>query len=209
MSAFPFAMAAADSTNRVVVATANQGKVRELAGALAPLDLELVTQAELGIASAPETAATFLENALGKARHAAKASGLPAIGDDSGLVVEALGGAPGVHSARYAGEPADDAANNAKLLAALAGVGERRAYFYCALVYLAAADDPTPRIATGRWNGVLVDAPRGGNGFGYDPHFFIPTLNKTAAELAVGEKNALSHRGQACRQLATLLSDNG
>lgn len=201
-------MNAADSINRVVVATANQGKVRELASALAPLDLELVTQAELGIASAPETAATFLENALGKARHAAEASGLPAIGDDSGLVVEALCGAPGVRSARYAGDPADDAANNAKLIAALAGVRQRRAYFYCALVYLAIADDPTPHIAIGRWHGVLVDTPRGDNGFGYDPHFFLPTLNKTAAELAVGEKNALSHRGQACRQLAALLSDN-
>ena len=201
-------MSGAASTRRTVVATANRGKVRELAQALATLDLELLTQTELGIASAPETAATFVENALGKARHAAAASGLPAIGDDSGLVVAALGGAPGVLSARYAGDSADDAANNAKLLEALAGTGERSAYFYCALVYLAAADDPTPMISIGRWNGRIVDAPSGDNGFGYDPHFFIPTLNKTAAQLTVAEKNRLSHRGQACRHLATMLLES-
>ena len=198
-----------DSANAVAIATANRGKVRELAEALAPLHLHLLTQSELGIASAPETGATFVENALGKARHVAAASGLAAIADDSGLVVPALGGAPGVFSARYAGEPSNDAANNAKLIDALGDVsepcGQVPAFFYCALVHLAAADDPTPTIASGRWDGVIVHAPRGMSGFGYDPHFFVPTLNKTAAQLTLAEKNRLSHRGKACRQLAAQL----
>ena len=197
-----------DSTNTVVVATANRGKVRELAEALVQLDVPLITQAELGIAPAPETDATFVENALAKARHAASASGLAAIADDSGLVVPALGGAPGIFSARYAGEPPDDDANNTKLLAALGEVESGTpvaAYFYCALVHLQTADDPTPTLASGRWDGVIVHTPRGENGFGYDPHFFIPTLNKTAAELTVAEKNGLSHRGQASGELAARL----
>ena len=197
----------AGARNRIVVATANQGKVRELAQALGSAAFELVTQAELGVASAPETGATFVENALAKARHAAAATGLPAIADDSGLVVAALGGAPGLVSARYAGVPANDAANNAKLLRALAGKSERGAYFYCALVYLASADDPTPLIASGRWDGEIVDTPRGDDGFGYDPHFFVPALSKTAAEMTVGEKNEYSHRGTACRRLAALLRE--
>lgn len=194
-----------DSTNTVVVATANRGKVRELAEALAQLDLQLITQAELGIASAPETGVTFVENALAKARHAAAASGLPAIADDSGLVVPALGGAPGIVSARYAGEPPNDDANNAKLLEALAKTIQAPAYFYCALVHLETADDPTPTLASGRWDGVIVHTPQGENGFGYDPHFFIPALNKTAAQLILPEKNRLSHRGQASRELAARL----
>ena len=194
-----------DSTNTIVVATANRGKVRELAEALAQLDVQLITQTELGIASAPETGVTFVENALAKARHAAAASGLPAIADDSGLVVPALGGAPGIFSARYAGEPPNDDANNAKLLDALGETTQAPAYFYCALVHLESADDPTPTIASGRWDGVIVHTPRGENGFGYDPHFFIPALNKTAAELTVAEKNRLSHRGQASRELAARL----
>ena len=189
-------------TRRIVVASGNRGKLRELAGALGHPRLALVPQSELGIDAAAETGLTFIENALCKARHAAAASGLAAIADDSGLVVPALNGAPGVLSARYAGEPADDAANNAKLLRALAGVDDRSAYFYCALAYLAAADDPAPVIAVGRWNGVIVAEPHGANGFGYDPHFLVPTLAKTAAELPLAEKNRLSHRGQACRQLA-------
>lgn len=194
------------STKQVVVATANQGKLKELATALEPLGFELVSQGDLGIAPAEETGATFVENAIGKARHAAAASGLAAIGDDSGLVVPALAGAPGVRSARYAGENASDADNNAKLLAALAGRGAQDAHFYCALVYLAGPSDPAPAIATGRWHGRILAEPRGQSGFGYDPHFYIPDLGKTAAQLSVAEKNRLSHRGQACRALAALLA---
>ena len=192
---------------RIVVASGNRGKLQELASALRNLRCELVPQGELGIASAPETGLTFIENALAKARHAAAASGLPAIADDSGLVVPALNGAPGIVSARYAGEHADDAANNAKLLGALAEVDDRCAYFHCTLTYLAAADDPAPVIAFGRWHGVIVDEPRGANGFGYDPHFLVPTLAQTAAELPLAEKNRLSHRGQACKALAAALAD--
>lgn len=191
---------------RVVVATGNAGKVRELSAALAPLALELVTQADVGVDPIPETASTFVENALAKARHAASVSGLPAIADDSGLVVNALAGAPGVRSARYAGEAATDTDNNAKLLAALEGVEDRTAYFTCTLVYLASEDDPTPVIATARWYGLIVDSARGDNGFGYDPHFHLPSLGRTAAELPLADKNRLSHRGQACRQLLNLLS---
>lgn len=194
---------------RVVVATGNQGKVRELGAALAPLGLRLVAQSDLHIAPAPEAASTFVENALAKARHAAAASGLPALADDSGLVVPALGGAPGVRSARYAGTSATDARNNAKLLAALDGVQARGAFFYCALVFLASAADPTPRIAFGQWHGEIVDKACGTSGFGYDPHFWLPTLRKTAAELTLREKNSLSHRGQACRALAAQLAERG
>lgn len=190
---------------RVVVATANAGKVRELTTSLAPLGFELVVQGELGITSLPEVGCTFVENALTKARHAARESGLPAVGDDSGLVVPALGGAPGIRSARYAGEPSDDARNNTKLLRALAGHANRDAFFTCTLVYLGAPDDPAPQIATGRWHGTIIDAPRGHNGFGYDPLFLVNELGKTAAELTVAEKNRLSHRGRACRRLAALL----
>ena len=211
-------MAAVHSPGRVVAATGNPGKVRELAAALAPLRLDLVAQGDLGIEPAPETASTFIENALGKARHAACRSGLPAIADDSGLVVPALGGAPGIRSARYAGENASDADNNAKLLRALADARAqdgrtaafcvRAAFFTCSLVYLATADDPAPIIATGCWHGRIVDIPRGINGFGYDPHFHVPSLGKTAAQLTLAEKNRLSHRGQACRQLAARLAAN-
>lgn len=195
-------------TRRVVVATANAGKVRELAGCLAPLGLELVPQDALGVASAPETGVTFIENALGKARHAASETGLPAIADDSGLVVPALGGAPGVYSARYAGAGATDAANNAKLLRTLRaslGDADRSAWFHCALVHLNGPDDAAPTLATARWGGVIVDDAAGDNGFGYDPHFLVPALGKTAAELSFAEKGALSHRGQACRRLVYLL----
>ena len=197
------------ASGRVVVATGNQGKVRELGAALAPLGLRLVAQSDLRIAPAPEIATTFVENALVKARHAAAASGLPALADDSGLVVPALDGAPGVRSARYAGANATDVRNNAKLLAALDGVDARGAFFFCALVFLASAADATPHIATGRWHGEIVDAARGAGGFGYDPHFWLPRLGKTAAELTMEEKNGLSHRGQACRALAAQLAGRG
>ena len=192
---------------RIVVATGNRGKLRELREAFASLGGVLVPQTELGVCAAPEVAETFVENALAKARHAAQASGLPAIADDSGLVVSAVGGEPGIRSARYAGDQATDAQNNAKLLAALDGARDRSAYFFCALVFLAWPTDPTPITATGRWDGLIVDEPRGENGFGYDPHFLIPALDRTAAELLVGEKTALSHRGQACRRLAEKLEN--
>ncbi|MDE0420145.1 MAG: RdgB/HAM1 family non-canonical purine NTP pyrophosphatase [Gammaproteobacteria bacterium] len=195
------------SPRRVVVATGNPGKVKELGAALAGLRFELLTQGELGIEAAPETSCTFLENALGKARHAARESGLPAIADDSGLVVPALGGAPGIHSARYAGTNASDAANNAKLLGELPSTPSP-AHFTCCLVYLQSPRDPAPIIATARWHGLIIDSPRGTNGFGYDPHFLVPTLGKTAGQLAVDEKNRLSHRGKACRMLAELMADD-
>lgn len=191
---------------KIVLASGNAGKLKELRNLLAPLEVELVSQGELRLTPGPETGCTFVENALAKARHASRQAGLPAIADDSGLVVAALGGAPGAHSARYAGEAADDAANNRKLIRALAGAADRRAFFYCALVCLQAADDPAPLIALGQWHGQIVDSPRGGNGFGYDPHFLLPELGLTSAQLPPARKNALSHRGQAARQLAEALA---
>jgi len=185
----------------VVVASNNTGKLAELTALLAPLGVSLSTQPQLGIGEADETATTFVENALIKARHAAAATGLPAIADDSGLVVAALHGAPGVRSARYAGSPSDAAANNRKLVEALRGVADRRAYFYCALVFLRAVDDPAPLIATATWNGRIVDSPAGRGGFGYDPHFLVDGLNQTAAELSAALKNQISHRGKAAAAL--------
>ena len=196
------------SPTRVVVATGNPGKVRELTEALAGLPFELVAQGELGIEAAPETACTFLKNALGKARHAAGQSGLAAIADDSGLVVPSLGGAPGIHSARYAGADATDADNNTKLLRELGTRTPCAAYFTCCLVYIASPADPAPVVAAARWHGEIIASPRGVNGFGYDPHFLVPNLGKTSAQLPLAEKNRLSHRGQACRLLAGLLAEN-
>ena len=193
----------------MVVASGNPGKLRELEAALAGLPFELVAQGDFGIEAAPETACTFLENALRKARHAAHASGLAAIADDSGLVVPALGGAPGIHSARYAGADATDTANNAKLLRDLETNTPCAAYFTCCLVFIASPADPAPVVATARWYGLIIDSPRGSNGFGYDPYFLVPNLGKTSAQLPLVEKNRLSHRGQACRMLAGLLAENG
>lgn len=161
----------------------------------------LKAQGELGIPEAEEPHATFVENALAKARHAARLSGLPALADDSGICVPALGGAPGVYSARFAGEPKSDASNNAKLVKELTAHADKSAYYYCVLVYLRHADDPQPVIAEGRWDGEIVSEPRGAGGFGYDPHFLVRDLGKTAAELSADEKNRLSHRGQAMRAL--------
>ena len=190
---------------RVVLASDNAGKLRELRELLAPLDIELISQGELGLAGAAENAATFVENALAKARHASAGSGLPAIADDSGLAVNALGGAPGVRSARYAGPTRDDAANNRKLVAALTGVADRRARFCCTMVYVDRPDDPVPVIATGEWPGTIIEEARGHNGFGYDPHFLVPDLGLTSAELEPEMKNSLSHRGQAARALLAAL----
>ena len=185
----------------VVLASGNAGKLAELGALLAPLGVELTSQQALGISEANETATSFIENALIKARHAAAASGKPAIADDSGIVVRALGGAPGVRSARYAGSPSDAVANNRKLVAALEGIDDRRAYFYCALVFMRAHDDPAPLIATARWHGRIVDAARGSGGFGYDPHFQVDGLNLTAAQLTAPLKNQISHRGKAAAAL--------
>jgi XTP/dITP diphosphohydrolase len=170
--------------------------------------LHVVSQASLGVSAPPETGATFVENALSKARHAARVTGLPAIADDSGLVVDALGGAPGVRSARFAGEDADDGANIAKLLQLLAAPSlARTAHFYCVLVALEHADHAAPLIATGAWHGEIATAPRGANGFGYDPVFFDPVLRRTAAELDAGQKNGVSHRGTALRRLIEFLKN--
>jgi XTP/dITP diphosphohydrolase len=193
-----------------VLATNNRGKVVELEALLAEarLPIRVSAQSELGVAAPPETATTFVENALQKARHAAGATGLPAIADDSGLVVAALGGAPGVRSARFAGERADDAANVAKLLELLAAhPDERAARFHCVLVALERADDPAPLIASGSWAGDIARAPVGSGGFGYDPVFFDARLGKTAAELSRSEKNRVSHRGTALRTLVELLKN--
>ena len=187
---------------KVVLASANAGKLRELANLLAAAAIELHSAADFDIPAPEETGQTFLENALIKARNAAALAGLPAIGDDSGLVVPALGGAPGIYSARFAGPDAAAGDNNAKLVAALDGVADRRAHFYCALVFLERPDDPAPVVATGAWHGRIVDRPRGARGFGYDPHFLVPELGVTAAELAPEDKNARSHRGIAARALA-------
>ena len=193
---------------RVVLASHNRGKLAELGRLFARLDMSLLGLGELGIDAPDETAPTFVENALAKARHAAAKSGLAAIADDSGLVVPALGGAPGILSARYAGAHGDDVANNRRLVAELHGKSDRRAYFYCALVFMRSADDPAPVIATAAWDGEVVDAPRGTNGFGYDPHFWLADLGKTSAELPSAEKDRLSHRGQAARALLAALSEH-
>lgn len=187
---------------RLVIASSNPGKIREFARLLAPLGMHVVSQAELGVASAEEPHATFLENALAKARHASSATGLPALADDSGICAAALHGAPGVMSARFAGEPPDDRRNNAELLRRLARESDRRAHYTCVLAAVWSADDPEPLIADARWHGVVIDSPRGTGGFGYDPFFLLPELGKTAAELDPEEKNRISHRGQAMAEIA-------
>jgi XTP/dITP diphosphohydrolase len=191
----------------VVLATSNVGKLAELNMLLLPLGVTLQAQSAFGVTDADETATTFIENALIKARHAATQTHLPAIADDSGLVVGALGGAPGIRSARYAGVGAGAIANNRALIGALRGIEDRRAYFYCALVYLRHADDPAPLIATAQWNGSIVDDARGTQGFGYDPHFRVDGMTETAAELATELKNRISHRGRAAAALVALMRD--
>ena len=188
---------------KVVLATGNAGKVRELASLLHDFGLDVVAQTELGVYSAEETGLTFIENAILKARHAAQVTGLPAIADDSGLAVDALQGAPGIYSARYAGIDASDQQNLEKLLAALKEVPEaqRQAQFHCVLVYMRHANDPTPIVCHGSWPGVITQQPAGSGGFGYDPIFFVPSEGKTAAELTREEKSAISHRGQALKLL--------
>lgn len=193
---------------RLVIASNNPGKLREFSDLLAPLGIEPVAQRELGVSEADEPAVTFVENAILKARHAAAATGLAALADDSGLAVDALGGEPGVRSARYAGENASDQDNVDALLRALAQVpaGQRQAQYHCVLVYLRHADDPTPLICHGRWRGEILTAPRGEGGFGYDPIFWIPELEQSVAELPREQKSQLSHRGRALRSLMEQLS---
>ncbi|MBI5923364.1 MAG: RdgB/HAM1 family non-canonical purine NTP pyrophosphatase [Betaproteobacteria bacterium] len=186
---------------QLVLASNNRGKLREFAELLAPLDFAVLPQADFNIPEAEEPHHTFVENALEKARHAARLSGLPALADDSGLCVEALGGAPGVYSARYGGEPKSDQRNNQKLLAELAGQQNRRAHYVCVLVLVRHAQDPQPLIAEGEWHGEIMTAPRGEGGFGYDPLFLVPQLGCSVAELEAAQKNTLSHRGQALQRL--------
>lgn len=190
---------------KLVLASNNIKKLKELDAILAPLGWELIPQGQLGISEAEEPHGTFVENALAKARHAARASGLPALADDSGLCVDALGGAPGVQSARYGGEPRSDARNNAKLLMELVGKECRSARFVAVIVFVDHADDPRPIIAEGEWPGEILPAPRGDDGFGYDPLFYVRELDKSAAELDAAEKNRRSHRGQALARLVERL----
>jgi len=198
---------------KIVIATNNVGKLNEIGAILAPLDIEIVAQSTLGVTEAAEPHCTFIENALAKARHASAHTGLPALADDSGICVDALNGAPGVHSARFAGESAQaaggrgsqDARNNQKLLEALARETNRSAHYYCVIVLTRRADDPQPIVCEAEWHGEIVKTPRGSGGFGYDPLFLIPALKKTGAELGPDEKNRISHRGQALAALAERL----
>lgn len=196
---------------RLVIASNNKGKIREFTQLLAPLNLEPVPQGALGVAEAEEPAVTFVENAILKARHAARETGLPALADDSGLAVDALNGAPGVRSARYAGAGASDRDNLDALLRAMADVpdSQRSAQFHCVLVYLRHADDPTPIVCHGRWPGSILRAPRGDGGFGYDPIFLCPEQNCSASELSREDKNRISHRGRALQLLTEQLRAGG
>ena len=193
---------------RLVLASNNAGKLREFAQLFKPFAIELIPQGQLQITAAEEPFDRFIDNALAKARHASKLSGLPAIADDSGICVDALGGAPGVRSARFAGEHCSDLDNNQKLLSLLVGHANRRAHYVCALVVVREADDPNPIIVETRWDGEIIDEPRGQQGFGYDPYFYLPQLQMTAAELSPERKNAISHRGQALVQLMRQLQSD-
>ncbi|WP_345814378.1 RdgB/HAM1 family non-canonical purine NTP pyrophosphatase [Paraburkholderia sp. PREW-6R] len=195
---------------KVVLASNNAGKLREFAALFGAAGIELIPQGQLNVPEAEEPYPTFVENALTKARHAARLTGLPALADDSGLCVHALRGAPGVHSARYAqlaGGEKSDASNNARLVSELQNEADRRAYYFCVLALVRHTDDPEPLIAEGRWHGEILDTPRGEQGFGYDPYFYLPSLNATAAELQPSVKNANSHRAIALRQLLARLSE--
>ncbi len=193
-------------TKEIVLASGNPGKLREFRQMLEPAGYRVVPQSDYQVSEADEPYFTFVENALAKARHVARQTGKPALADDSGLCVNVLGGRPGVLSARYAGEPKSDDRNNALLIQELSGVADRAANYYCVLVYVRSPDDPQPVIADGRWFGKIIDHPKGTNGFGYDPYFWLPEFGKTAAELTPEEKNSHSHRGMALRSLLEKLS---
>lgn len=192
---------------KLVIATGNAHKLHEIKVLLEPLGIEVIPQSDFNVPEAAEPHCTFIENALAKARHAARLTGLPALADDSGICVEALGGAPGVISAIYAGEPRSDTRNNEKLLAAMQDITDRRAHYHCALVLLRHADDPQPIIAEGQWHGIILEAPRGVGGFGYDPLFLDTELHQTVAEISTEDKNRVSHRGKALRALVEKLRD--
>lgn len=192
---------------QIVIASNNPGKLREIQALLAPLGLEVLPQSAFNVTEAEEPHHTFVENALAKARHASGIARLPALADDSGICVEALEGAPGVYSAHYAGFPKSDERNNRKLIQDLREKANRRAHYYCVMVLIRHADDPEPLIAEGRWQGEVIDQPRGAGGFGYDPYFLLPDRGRTAAELSAEEKNRLSHRGQALRRLLSSLQE--
>lgn len=194
---------------KLVIASNNPGKLREINHLLAPLGLEVLPQAAYGLAEAEEPHCTFIENAIAKARHASAHCVLPALSDDSGICVDALNGEPGVHSARFSGEPKSDERNNRKLIELLANEPNRKAHYYCVIVLVRHAEDPQPLIAEGAWHGEVIDEPRGGGGFGYDPYFLIPELGKTAAELPMDHKNRISHRGQALAALVERLKSAG
>lgn len=194
-------------SKKLVLASNNKGKLREFQAMFDALGLTIVGQGALGVSACEEPFNTFVENCLQKARHASRETGLPAMADDSGLCVDALGGAPGVFSARFASEPSDDEKNNALLVQKLQGEVNRRAHYTCVLVAVRSADDPEPLIAEGTWQGEIRDEPAGNGGFGYDPYFYLPAFGKTAAELTADEKNAVSHRGAALRVMAKLLSE--
>lgn len=194
---------------KLVIASNNPGKLREFQFLLQPLGIEVLTQAQLGISEADEPHPTFIENALAKARHVSLLSGLPALADDSGICVTSLDGAPGVLSARYAGDnPRSDVRNNDKLLRAMLGVTDRRAHYYCVLILMHHAGDPQPLIAEGEWHGEIALKPDGEGGFGYDPLFWLPEFGKTSAQLEREQKNAISHRGKALRALLNKLQDS-
>ena len=193
---------------KLIIASNNPGKLREIERILQPLGLEVVPQSTLNIAEAEEPYCTFIENCLAKARHAAEHSGLPALADDSGICVDALQGAPGVYSARFAGEPKSDARNNEKLIALLRQETNRKAHYYCVMVLVRHPHDPQPIIAEGAWHGEIIDTPRGSGGFGYDPYFLVPGLGKTGAELPLDIKNGISHRGLALAELVAKLKSN-
>lgn len=190
---------------KLVIASNNKGKLREIGELLAPLAIDVAPQSEFNISEADEPHITFVENALAKARHASRCSGLPVLADDSGICVSALGGAPGVNSARYAGEPKSDERNNLKLIESLKNQTDRHAYYYCVIVLVRHADDPQPIIVDGSWHGEIIDQPHGSGGFGYDPYFFLPAFGKTSAELTAEQKNQISHRGQALAKLVEIL----
>lgn len=191
---------------KLVIASNNSGKLREFQTMLAPLGIEVLTQAQLGIAEAEEPHLTFIENALTKARHASRASGLPALADDSGICIDALKGLPGVISARFSGEPRSDARNNQAVLQAMRDKVDRRAHYYCVLVLVRHAGDAEPIIAEGAWYGEIAQAEQGEGGFGYDPLFWLPELGKTSAQLEHDQKHAISHRGKALQALLNKLS---
>lgn len=190
---------------KLVIASNNKGKLREIGELLAPLEIEVIPQSQFAAGEVDEPHQTFIENALTKARHASSCSNLPALADDSGICVNALAGAPGVNSARFAGEPKSDDRNNLQLIEALHGKADRHAYYYCVIVLVRHANDPQPIIVDSSWHGEIVEQPRGSGGFGYDPYFYLPELDKTSAELSAQQKNKISHRGQALAKLLKIL----